>query len=74
ASYNLQSRGEIPAHSFCMCPGGRIVASVSEPGGLCTNGMSNSRHSSRWANAALVTTLDPAAVADLGFAGPTAGV
>ncbi len=74
ASYNLQSRGEVPAHSFCMCPGGRIVASVSEPGGLCTNGMSNSRHSSRWANAALVTTLDPAAVASLGFTGPMAGV
>jgi len=45
------------AFSFCMCPGGRIVASVNEPGLLCTNGMSNSRHSSRWANAALVTTL-----------------
>jgi len=74
ASYNLQSRGDVPAHSFCMCPGGRIVASVSEAGGLCTNGMSNSRHSSRWANAALVTTLDPAAVADLGFTGPLAGV
>jgi uncharacterized FAD-dependent dehydrogenase len=27
---------------FCMCPGGRIVASVGEPGYLCTNGMSNS--------------------------------
>lgn len=47
------------AHSFCMCPGGQIVASVSEPGLLCTNGMSNSRHSSPFANAALVTTLGP---------------
>lgn len=74
ASYNLQSRGEVPAHSFCMCPGGRIVASVSEAGGLCTNGMSNSRHSSRWANAALVTTLDPTAVGALGHTGPMAGV
>lgn len=74
ASYNLQSRADVPAHSFCMCPGGRIVASVSEPGGLCTNGMSNSRHSSRWANAALVTTLDPAAVEALGHRGPLAGV
>jgi uncharacterized FAD-dependent dehydrogenase len=42
-----------------MCPGGRIVASVSEAGFLCTNGMSNSTHSSRWANAALVTTFTP---------------
>jgi uncharacterized FAD-dependent dehydrogenase len=42
-----------------MCPGGRIVASVNSPGLLCTNGMSNSRHSSPWANAALVTTFGP---------------
>ena len=60
--YQLVSRagpaGEA-AFSFCMCPGGRIVASVSEPGLLCTNGMSNSRHSSRFANAALVVTVDP---------------
>ncbi len=47
------------AHSFCMCPGGQIVASVNQPGLLCTNGMSNSRHSSGWANAALVVTLGP---------------
>lgn len=62
ASYNLLSKaeGELPAaFSFCMCPGGRIVASVNEPGLLCTNGMSNSRHSSGWATAALVTTFGP---------------
>ena len=47
------------AHSFCMCPGGQIVASVNAPGFLCTNGMSNSRHSSPWANAAIVVTLGP---------------
>ena len=47
------------AHSFCMCPGGQIVASVNQPGLLCTNGMSNSRHSSGFANAALVVTLGP---------------
>jgi len=55
-----RSSGEAAAaHSFCMCPGGQIVASVSQPGLLCTNGMSNSRHSSPWANAALVVTLGP---------------
>lgn len=62
ASYQLVARAESElraAHSFCMCPGGRIVASVSEAGLLCTNGMSNSKHSSRWANAALVVTLTP---------------
>ncbi len=58
------------AHSFCMCPGGQIVASVNQPGLLCTNGMSNSRHSSGWANAALVVTLGPR---ELG-AGTWAGV
>jgi hypothetical protein len=47
------------AHSFCMCPGGVIVASVSSAGLLCTNGMSNSKHSSGFANAAIVTTLGP---------------
>ncbi len=60
ASYALVARGDegaAGAHSFCMCPGGRIVASVNEPGFLCTNGMSNSTHSSRWANAAIVTTV-----------------
>lgn len=74
ASYNLQSKGAPPAHSFCMCPGGRIVASVNEGGRLCTNGMSNSKHSSRWANAALVTTYTPEDFAAHGFHGPLAGV
>lgn len=59
-----------PAHSFCMCPGGKIVASVNSPGMLCTNGMSNSMHSFPWANAALVTTFGPE---EFG-AGPFAGV
>jgi uncharacterized FAD-dependent dehydrogenase len=73
ASYALVSRADVGAsasYSFCMCPGGRIVASVNEPGYLCTNGMSNAAHSSRWANAALVATLTPA---DFG-PGPFAGV
>jgi uncharacterized protein len=76
ASYQLTCRagdGLAGAHSFCMCPGGRMVASVNEPGLLCTNGMSNSRHSSRWANAAIVTTFTPESYAGSG-AGPFAGV
>lgn len=62
ASYNLVCKagdGLPAAFSFCMCPGGRIVASVNEPGYLCTNGMSNSKHSSAWATSALVTTWGP---------------
>jgi uncharacterized FAD-dependent dehydrogenase len=46
-------------HSFCMCPGGQIVAAVAQPGLLCTNGMSNSKHSSPFANSGLVVTLGP---------------
>jgi uncharacterized FAD-dependent dehydrogenase len=56
-------------YSFCMCPGGQIVASVNEPGLLCTNGMSNSRHSSPWANAAIVTGVAPAEFGEGVFAG-----
>ena len=62
AYYNLVCKGgggAAASHSFCMCPGGKIVASVNEAGLLCTNGMSNSAHSSPWANAALVTTFGP---------------
>lgn len=72
AYYGLTCRagdGEPGAHSFCMCPGGQIVASVSAPGLLCTNGMSNSRHSSGFANAAIVTTLGPREYGEGAFAG-----
>ncbi|MAG30189.1 MAG: hypothetical protein CL908_04745 [Deltaproteobacteria bacterium] len=62
AYYSLVAKasGEAAAvHSFCMCPGGQIVAAVAQPGLLCTNGMSNSKHSSRFANSGLVVTLGP---------------
>lgn len=62
ASYGLVCKaadGVPAAYSFCMCPGGRIVAAVNEPELLCTNGMSNSTHSSAWASSAIVTTLGP---------------
>ena len=58
ASYEMVAKG-VGAHTFCMCPGGRIVASVQADGLLCTNGMSNSSHSSGWANAAMVGTVAP---------------
>jgi uncharacterized FAD-dependent dehydrogenase len=76
ASYQLVCKskpGELGAHTFCMCPGGKIVASVNEPGLLCTNGMSNSTHSSRWANSGVVTTFGPDDFAAYGE-GPFAGV
>ena len=72
AYYGLVCRagkGLAAAHTFCMCPGGQIVASVSAPGFLCTNGMSNSRHSSRFANAGIVVTLGPDDFGSGAFAG-----
>jgi uncharacterized FAD-dependent dehydrogenase len=61
--------GVAGGYSFCMCPGGQIVASVNTPGLLCTNGMSNSRHSSPFANAAIVTAVGPAEFGAGVFAG-----
>ena len=52
-----------------MCPGGQIVAAVAQPGLLCTNGMSNSRHSSPFANSGLVVTLGPREYGSDPFAG-----
>ncbi len=72
ASYQLVCKAsdtELGAHTFCMCPGGKIVASVNEPGLLCTNGMSNSTHSSRFANSGVVTTFGPEDFGDGPFAG-----
>ena len=72
AYYNLVCKageGVPTSYSFCMCPGGRIVASTNVPGLLCTNGMSNSRHSSPWANAVLVTTFGPKQYGPGPFAG-----
>jgi len=63
ASYELVAKG-LGAHTFCMCPGGRVVASVQSEGILCTNGMSNSTHSSGWANSAVVGTVRPPVGAD----------
>ncbi len=72
AYYGLVAKpaGDLHAvHSFCMCPGGQIVAAVAQPGLLCTNGMSNSRHSSPWANSGLVVSLGPREFGDGAFAG-----
>ena len=46
------------AYSFCMCPGGRVVAAASEKNLLVVNGMSDYRRDSGIANAALVVNVD----------------
>eukprot|EP00980_Cylindrotheca_fusiformis_P006909 scaffold1442_cov128-Cylindrotheca_fusiformis.AAC.30 len=46
-------------YSFCMCPGGQIVPSSTDPNEICVNGMSFSKRDSVWANSALVVTVAP---------------
>ena len=46
-------------YSFCMCPGGQVVAAASEDGGVVTNGMSQYSRAERNANAALVVGITP---------------
>jgi uncharacterized FAD-dependent dehydrogenase len=47
-------------YTFCMCPGGHVVAAASEQGGVVTNGMSNADRDGENANAALLVTVNPA--------------
>ncbi len=59
ADYSLHVR--LPdgssAYTFCMCPGGKVIAAASEAGGVVTNGMSFSDRGGENANAALLVTL-----------------
>jgi uncharacterized FAD-dependent dehydrogenase len=72
ADYELTCRaGDRDLFSFCMCAGGYVMPSVSDPGYFCTNGMSESRHDSPFANSGLVVTITPE---DAGGAHPLAGV
>lgn len=71
ADYNLVARGQKDLFTFCMCAGGYIIPSVSEPEMFCTNGMSNSRHDTPFANSGLVVTLEPS---EMGSSHPLAGV
>ena len=57
--------------SFCMCPGGQVVAAASEPGGVVTNGASLHARDGRNANAALLVNVNPE---DLPGDDPLAGI
>ena len=67
-------------YSFCMCPGGTVVAAMSEPGRVVTNGMSQYSRNERNANAAIVVGIDPVDFApydstpDQGGGSPLAGI
>jgi uncharacterized FAD-dependent dehydrogenase len=59
------------AYTFCMCPGGLVVAAATEAGGLATNGMSLFARDNANANSALLVGVTPA---DFGSDHPLAGV
>ena len=58
-------------YSFCMCPGGTVVAATSEPGHVVTNGMSQYSRNERNANAGIVVGITPA---DFPGTHPLAGI
>ena len=61
AAYKLvhHARNGRSVYSFCMCPGGTVVAATSEPGRVVTNGMSQYSRNERNANAGLVVGIEP---------------
>ncbi len=73
ASYSLShhcTNGRT-VYSFCMCPGGTVVAATSEPDRVVTNGMSQYSRNERNANSGFVVGIDPA---DYGDDHPLAGI
>ncbi len=61
ASYKLVKHlADRTVYTFCMCPGGYVVAGASEEGGIVTNGMSNAAREGENSNAALLVTVNPA--------------
>jgi uncharacterized FAD-dependent dehydrogenase len=69
-AYN-NPRTKRSVYSFCMCPGGVVVAGSSEQGAVVTNGMSNYLRNAPFANSALVV---PVGEHDFPGPGPLAGV
>ena len=65
----IEGRG---VFSFCMCPGGILVPSATEPDGVVMNGMSNSARNSRWANAGVVVSVEPEDFPEYAKYGPLA--
>jgi len=61
ADYKLVHHGSNnrTVYSFCMCPGGTVVAAASEEGRVVTNGMSQYSRNERNANSAIVVGIDP---------------
>lgn len=66
-----QASNERSVYSFCVCPGGMVVASSSEEGGLVVNGMSEHARDQKNINGALLVQIKPK---DFGSEHPLAGV
>lgn len=58
-------------YSFCVCPGGEVVAAASDPGGVVSNGMSCYSRDGRNCNGALIVSITPA---DFPQDGPLGGI
>jgi hypothetical protein len=73
ADYKLvhHCQNDRDVYSFCMCPGGQVVAASSEEGRVVTNGMSHYSRNERNANAGIVVGITPA---DFGSDHPLAGI
>ena len=72
ADYKLVKHLEnATVYTFCMCPGGHVVAAASEEGGIVTNGMSNADREGENANSALLVTVNPE---DFPYEGPLGGM
>jgi uncharacterized protein len=77
ADYKLvhHCRNGRSVYSFCMCPGGTVVAATSELGRVVTNGMSQYSRNERNANAAIVVGIEPSDFAPYDNSGsPLAGI
>lgn len=61
ANYKLtyhNQRENVGVFSFCMCPGGYVLSSGTDANGVVSNGMSNYNRNSKYANAAIVISID----------------
>jgi uncharacterized FAD-dependent dehydrogenase len=76
ADYKLvhHAKNNRAVYSFCMCPGGTVVAATSEVGRVVTNGMSQYSRNERNANAGIVVNIDPCDFPEDAVANPLAGV
>ena len=61
-------------YSFCMCPGGQVVAATSEPNCVVTNGMSQYSRAERNANAGIVVNISPEDFPENSVNNPLAGI